>query len=78
MLELSEEPLDARILMFLNQDPIGDGGQYDMAINILEVREARCVRHPPLRLMRIAPSRNMAASLRPSIPKASRRPHPLH
>ncbi|KAJ9121033.1 hypothetical protein QFC24_005014 [Naganishia onofrii] len=36
MLELSEEPLDARILMFLNQDPIGDGGQYDMAINILE------------------------------------------
>lgn len=37
MLELSEEPLDARIITFLNEAPVNDGGQFDMAVNILEV-----------------------------------------
>ncbi|KAJ9120211.1 hypothetical protein QFC22_003111 [Naganishia vaughanmartiniae] len=36
MLELKDEPLDARIVTFLNQDPVNDGGQFDMAVNILE------------------------------------------
>ncbi|KAJ9097809.1 hypothetical protein QFC19_006677 [Naganishia cerealis] len=36
MLELNDEPLDARIVTFLNQEPVNDGGQFDMAVNILE------------------------------------------
>ncbi|KAJ9107711.1 hypothetical protein QFC21_001171 [Naganishia friedmannii] len=36
MLELRDESLDARIVTFLNQDPVNDGGQFDMAVNILE------------------------------------------
>ncbi|EJU04279.1 peptidase C1B bleomycin hydrolase [Dacryopinax primogenitus] len=36
MLELVDEPLDSRLISFLNTSPIGDGGQWDMAVNILE------------------------------------------
>lgn len=36
MLKLSDEPLDARIITFLNEAPVNDGGQFDMAVNILE------------------------------------------
>ncbi|KAI5453687.1 bleomycin hydrolase [Naganishia albida] len=36
ILELSDEPLDARIITFLNEAPVNDGGQFDMAVNILE------------------------------------------
>jgi len=35
-IELATEPLDSRIIGFLNTSPIGDGGQWDMAVNILE------------------------------------------
>ncbi|ORY23278.1 peptidase C1B, bleomycin hydrolase [Naematelia encephala] len=36
VLELVDEPLTGRLLSFLNTDPISDGGQWDMAVNIIE------------------------------------------
>ncbi|KIO30374.1 hypothetical protein M407DRAFT_69333 [Tulasnella calospora MUT 4182] len=40
-LELSIEhadlPLDSRLITHLNSDPVGDGGQLDMAVNLIEV-----------------------------------------
>jgi bleomycin hydrolase len=36
MLELVEEPLDSRVLQYLNTSPENDGGQWDMAVNLLE------------------------------------------
>lgn len=35
MIDLMDEDLDSRIVSFLNQSPVGDGGQWDMAVNIL-------------------------------------------
>lgn len=35
MIELVDEPLDSRLMSFLNSDPIGDGGQWDMAYNLV-------------------------------------------
>ena len=35
MIDLVEEPLDGRLLSFLNRDPIGDGGQWDMMANLV-------------------------------------------
>ena len=35
MIDLADEDLDSRIISFLNQSPVGDGGQWDMAVNIL-------------------------------------------
>ena len=37
ILDLVEEPIDSRIMAYLNADPVGDGGQFDMAVNIVEV-----------------------------------------
>jgi bleomycin hydrolase len=37
VLDLVDEPLDSRIMEYLNRDPVGDGGQFDMAVNIVEV-----------------------------------------
>jgi bleomycin hydrolase len=37
MIDLIEEPLDSRVVWHINSDPISDGGQYDMAVNLLEV-----------------------------------------
>jgi bleomycin hydrolase len=31
-------PVDDRLVNFLAKDPISDGGQWDMAVNLLEVR----------------------------------------
>ncbi|WVQ96907.1 hypothetical protein IAU59_004015 [Kwoniella sp. CBS 9459] len=36
VLELVDEPLDGRLLSYLNQAPVNDGGQWDMAVNIIE------------------------------------------
>ncbi|WVF69407.1 hypothetical protein IAT40_004184 [Kwoniella sp. CBS 6097] len=36
VLDLLEEPLDGRLLSYLNQAPVNDGGQWDMAVNIIE------------------------------------------
>ncbi|ORX34978.1 peptidase C1B, bleomycin hydrolase [Kockovaella imperatae] len=36
MIELADEPNDSRTVSFLNREPLGDGGQWDMAVNILE------------------------------------------
>jgi len=36
ILELADEPVDSRLVSFLNSSPIGDGGQWDMAVNIIE------------------------------------------
>lgn len=36
MIELVEEPLDSRIVQHLNQKPENDGGQWDMAANLLQ------------------------------------------
>ncbi|WRT70447.1 uncharacterized protein IL334_007445 [Kwoniella shivajii] len=36
ILELLDEPLDGRLLSYLNQAPVNDGGQWDMAVNIIE------------------------------------------
>ena len=35
MIDLVEEPLDGRLLSFLNRDPLGDGGQWDMMANLV-------------------------------------------
>jgi hypothetical protein len=78
MLELSDEPLDARIVTFLNEAPVNDGGQFDMAVNILEVSTRS---HDPLHESRLntepnaQPRRNTVVCLRRSTPRASR--HPL-
>ncbi|OCF76379.1 hypothetical protein I204_02074 [Kwoniella mangroviensis CBS 8886] len=34
-LELLDEPLDGRLLSYLNQAPVNDGGQWDMAVNLI-------------------------------------------
>lgn len=36
MLDLVDEPIDGRLISFLNASPINDGGQFDMAINLVE------------------------------------------
>jgi bleomycin hydrolase len=38
MIDLAGEDEDSRIVSFLNQSPVGDGGQWDMAVNILGMR----------------------------------------
>ena len=35
MITLADEPLTSRLLCFLNRDPMGDGGQWDMMANIV-------------------------------------------
>jgi bleomycin hydrolase len=35
MLELVDEPLDSRIVSYLNMAPVNDGGQWDMAVNLI-------------------------------------------
>lgn len=35
VIEYSEEPLDSRLSKWLFQDPVGDGGQWDMIINLV-------------------------------------------
>ncbi|QSL64383.1 hypothetical protein MERGE_001684 [Pneumocystis wakefieldiae] len=35
ILKTSEEPLDSRVVSFLLSEPINDGGQYDMVVNLL-------------------------------------------
>lgn len=36
MLDLTDETLDSRLVSFLNEAPVNDGGQWDMAFNLLE------------------------------------------
>nr|XP_019047762.1 hypothetical protein I302_04379 [Kwoniella bestiolae CBS 10118]OCF26692.1 hypothetical protein I302_04379 [Kwoniella bestiolae CBS 10118] len=36
ILELLDEPLNGRLLAYLNQAPVNDGGQWDMAVNLIE------------------------------------------
>ncbi|KAK9897360.1 peptidase C1B, bleomycin hydrolase [Cystobasidium minutum MCA 4210] len=36
MIDLVEEDLDSRIVQYLNQSPENDGGQWDMAVNLLD------------------------------------------
>ena len=40
-IEQADQPLDGRLMSHLTRDPIGDGGQLDMAVNLLEVRVER-------------------------------------
>lgn len=35
MIDLADEPLDSRVISWLNQAPVNDGGQWDMAVNLL-------------------------------------------
>ena len=35
MISLMEEPVDGRLFAFLNRDPMGDGGQWDMMANLV-------------------------------------------
>ncbi|CAK9785964.1 peptidase C1B, bleomycin hydrolase [Cutaneotrichosporon oleaginosum] len=35
MIELVDEPLEGRLVSFLNSAPVGDGGQWDMAYNLV-------------------------------------------
>ena len=37
MIDLVDEPMDSRLVWHINGDPISDGGQFDMAVNLLEV-----------------------------------------
>lgn len=36
MLDLAEEDLDSRIIQYLMVAPENDGGQWDMAVNVVE------------------------------------------
>lgn len=36
-LENAELPLDDRLVVHLASDPVGDGGQWDMVLNLLKV-----------------------------------------
>ena len=36
IIETREEPLDGRLVMWLMQDPVGDGGQWDMFVSLVE------------------------------------------
>jgi bleomycin hydrolase len=47
MIDLADEDEDSRIVSFLNQSPVGDGGQWDMAVNILGTYSHRAM--PPFR-----------------------------
>ncbi|CUM45866.1 uncharacterized protein AC631_04560 [Debaryomyces fabryi] len=35
ILDTADEPLDSRLVQFLLHDPVGDGGQWDMIVNII-------------------------------------------
>lgn len=35
MIDLADEPADSRIISWLNMAPVNDGGQWDMAVNLL-------------------------------------------
>ena len=35
ILETKDEPADSRIVTYLNTSPVGDGGQWDMALNLI-------------------------------------------
>ena len=41
IIETSTRPLDDRTVSFLLGDPIGDGGQWDMAINLVSLPPSR-------------------------------------
>lgn len=36
MIDLAKEDIDDRVVQYLLQDPVGDGGQFDMLINLVE------------------------------------------
>ncbi|KAI8984612.1 peptidase C1B, bleomycin hydrolase [Mycotypha africana] len=36
MIDLAQEDINDRVVQYLLQDPVGDGGQYDMLINLVE------------------------------------------
>lgn len=36
MLDLADEPLDSRVIQYLLEAPLNDGGQWDMAVNLIE------------------------------------------
>lgn len=36
MIDTADEPMDSRLFAYLNTDPVNDGGQFDMAVNIVE------------------------------------------
>lgn len=38
MIDLAGEDEDSRIVSFMNQSPVGDGGQWDMAVNLIGKR----------------------------------------
>ena len=48
-IETAHLPLDNRLVTHLNKDPIGDGGQLDMAVNLLDVCTSllMCSSQPP-------------------------------
>jgi len=41
MLDLADEDEDSRIISFMNQSPVGDGGQWDMAVNLIGKVQSR-------------------------------------
>ena len=45
ILDTTDEDLDGRLVQALMASPVGDGGQWDMAANLVEVRtRVRCIR----------------------------------
>ena len=34
-MELADDPIDGRTVSFLSTGPVSDGGQWDMAVNVL-------------------------------------------
>ncbi|KAG8898593.1 hypothetical protein FRB99_007337 [Tulasnella sp. 403] len=44
-IELADLPLDSRLVSHISSDPIGDGGQLDMAVNLLEDCPQELLRH---------------------------------
>jgi bleomycin hydrolase len=35
ILETRDEAIDSRLISYLNQAPVNDGGQWDMAVNLI-------------------------------------------
>ena len=73
MIENADLPIDDRLIQHLSSDLISDGGQWDMVVNLLEVRHS--VYNSQLTANR-ACTRPTASSRRPSTPNPSTPPCP--
>lgn len=60
VIELKDEPLDSRVMSWINTAPVNDGGQWDMSVNLLgkytsEKRTGYLLTTPPCREIRYGP-----------------------